>query len=160
MSISDKAYIKQLECFSIGEHSRVREFTSITPKCNIGNHCGISRNVTIAGSNYTFTMKDFSSIAPGARIFLQSNDYVRDLLSHDSSIEGDVTLERFSGVGANSVVMPNNHIPEGTVIGALSFVPENFKFKEWTVYAGSPIREIRPRDKASVMAQYEEAIKK
>jgi acetyltransferase-like isoleucine patch superfamily enzyme len=46
--------------------------------------------------------------------------------------------------------MPSNRIPEGTVIGALSFVPKAFEFRTWSVYAGIPIRFVRPRNQASV----------
>jgi acetyltransferase-like isoleucine patch superfamily enzyme len=49
--------------------------------------------------------------------------------------------------------MPANQIPEGTVIGALSFVPAGFAFEPWSVYAGVPIRFVRPRNKQSVLAQ-------
>ena len=56
-------------------------------------------------------------------------------------------------VGANSVIMPDNSIPDGTVIGALSFVPAAFKFKPWSVYAGIPIRFISARNKAGVLKQ-------
>jgi carbonic anhydrase/acetyltransferase-like protein (isoleucine patch superfamily) len=49
--------------------------------------------------------------------------------------------------------MPNNHVPEGTVVGALSFVPASFEFRAWSVYAGIPIRFVRPRNRESVMEQ-------
>jgi acetyltransferase-like isoleucine patch superfamily enzyme len=64
-------------------------------------------------------------------------------------------MENFTAVGSNSVVMPNNTIPEGTVIGALSFVPTGFDFKPWSVYAGVPIRFTSNRNKSNVMRQYE-----
>jgi acetyltransferase-like isoleucine patch superfamily enzyme len=49
--------------------------------------------------------------------------------------------------------MPGNVVPEGTVIGALSFVPAVFEFQPWSVYAGAPIRYLRPRNRQSVMKQ-------
>ena len=62
-----------------------------------------------------------------------------------------MTLEKYTGIGTNSVIMPNNHIPEGVTIGALSFVPSNYKFEPWTVYAGRPIRPIKKRNKENVL---------
>jgi acetyltransferase-like isoleucine patch superfamily enzyme len=50
-------------------------------------------------------------------------------------------------------VMPDNHVPEGTVIGALSFVPAGFAFEPWAVYAGIPIRRISDRNRDAVVAQ-------
>jgi hypothetical protein len=41
--------------------------------------------------------------------------------------------------------MPGNHIPEGTVIGALSFVPAGFSFEPWAVYRHSDPPNRRPQ---------------
>ena len=58
---------------------------------------------------------------------------------------------KYTGVGTNSVIMPGNDIPEGVSIGALSFVPSNYKFEPWTVYVGRPIRPIKKRNKENVI---------
>jgi len=68
-------------------------------------------------------------------------------------ITGDVVFENYTAVGANGVVMPSNRIPEGTVIGALSFVPPDFRFEPWAVYAGVPIRRVGSRNRDAVRAQ-------
>ena len=47
--------------------------------------------------------------------------------------------------------MPNNIIPDGVAIGALSFIPQNFNFKSWSVYAGTPIRFIKKRNKKEIL---------
>jgi len=49
--------------------------------------------------------------------------------------------------------MPNNNIPVGVTIGALSFVPPSFEFQPWSVYAGIPIRFICKRNEGNVMEQ-------
>lgn len=102
-----------------------------------------------------FKMGSYSSLAAGVRIWLSSNDYVNELITHSvpdvKEIQGNVTMEKYTGIGTNSVVMPNNHIPEGVSIGALSFVPSNYKFEPWTVYAGRPIRPIKKRNKENVL---------
>ena len=86
---------------------------------------------------------------------LMMHDYVNELVTHSvplvKEIQGNVTLGKFTGVGCNSVIMPDNNIPEGVVIGALSFVPSNYKFEPWTVYAGQPIRPIKKRNKANIL---------
>ena len=68
-------------------------------------------------------------------------------------IRGNVTLGNYTAIGSNSVLMPNNNIPEGTVLGALSFAPAGFEFRPWSVYAGIPVRFVRPRNRESVMEQ-------
>ena len=97
----------------------------------------------------------YSSLAAGVKIWLSSNDYVNELVTHSvpcvKEIQGNVRLGKYTGVGTNSVIMPGNDIPEGVTIGALSFVPSGYKFEPWTVYAGQPIRPIKKRNRANIM---------
>lgn len=102
-----------------------------------------------------FEMGSFSSLAAGVKVWLSSNDYVNELVTHSvpevKEIQGNVRLGKFTGVGTNSVIMPGNDIPEGVTIGALSFVPSGYQFEPWTVYAGRPIRAIKKRNRANIM---------
>ena len=155
--------LRHPEHFVIGEDSIIDDFCYISTKLRIGRGSHISANCTIAGGPvHTFTLGDFSSLSAGVTIWCATTDYARDLVIivpqgigdiAQHRISGDVTMERYTGVGANSVVLPDNRIPEGTVIGALSFVPSRFAFEPWSVYAGSPIRLVKPRDRAAVLAQ-------
>jgi len=77
------------------------------------------------------------------------------MIGADIGITGDVQLADHTGVGANSVIMPRNTIPEGVAIGALSLVPAEFSFEPWTVYAGIPIVPIKRRNRDSVLRQVE-----
>ena len=56
---------------------------------------------------------------------------------------GRVILKKFVQLGANTVVMPNITIKEGTSVGAMSFV--NKDLEEWGIYAGIPCRKIKER---------------
>lgn len=100
-------------------------------------------------------MGDCSSLAAGVKVWLSSNDYVNELVTHSipevKEIQGNVRLGKYTGVGTNSVIMPGNDIPEGVSIGALSFVPSNYKFEPWTVYAGRPIRPIKSATKKTLL---------
>ena len=149
--------LKKPQLLTIGNYCRIADFCRISCKADIGDYVEIAPYVSIAGGGdkYSFTMKGFSSLASGVKIWLSSNDYVNELITHSvpnvKEIMGNVVLEKYTGIGCNSVVMPNNHILEGVAIGALSFVPENYKFEEWTVYAGTPIKPIKKRNKESVL---------
>ena len=90
------------------------------------------------------------------------SDFSRDLITvipsefgdiKENLITGDVIFERLTAAGANSVIMPRNHVPEGSVIGALTFVPANFNFEPWSVYAGIPARKVGMRDREAVLRQ-------
>ena len=124
----------------------------------------IAASCTIAGgATHTFSLGDFSSLASGVRVYCSSNDYVNGLvmiapdgLSQPlAEISGDVAIGDYTGIGANTVIMPDNDIPAGTVVGALSFVPSRFRFEPWSVYAGAPIRLIKSRDQAAVLVEVE-----
>jgi galactoside O-acetyltransferase len=68
---------------------------------------------------------------------------------------GPITIGAHCWVGANSVIMPNVEIPDGVVIGALSFVRSGTILSPWTVCAGIPARVIKFRDRKPVLAAYE-----
>jgi acetyltransferase-like isoleucine patch superfamily enzyme len=103
-------------------------------------------------------------LSSGVKVWCTSDDFVNDLVTiippgiedvKHHLLTGDVTFERYTAAGSNSVIMPRNRIPEGTVIGALSFVPAGFAFQPWSVYAGVPIRYICARNRDGVLAQAE-----
>lgn len=156
-TLGEYVIIKKPDLVSVGDNVRIADFCRISAACEIGSDCEIAPGTYISGGDgkYKFTMGDYSSLASGVRIWLSSNDYVNELITHSvpdvKEIQGNVTMGKYTGIGTNSVVMPNNHIPEGVSIGALSFVPSNYKFEPWTVYAGRPIRPIKKRNKENVL---------
>ena len=156
-TLGEYVIIKKPELMEIGNNVRIADFCRISTACKIGDDCEIAPGTYIAGGEgkYMFEMGSFSSLAAGVKVWLSSNDYVNELVTHSvpgvKEIQGDVKLGKFTGVGTNSVIMPGNNIPEGVTIGALSFVPSNYKFEPWTVYAGRPIRPIKKRNKANVL---------
>jgi acetyltransferase-like isoleucine patch superfamily enzyme len=161
--ISPNVRIRHPEHFDIAEHSIVDDFCYFSTRVRIGICSHIASGCSVAGGrDYQFTLGDFCSLSSGVKIWCTSDDFVNDVVTivpesvgpiKQHVINGDVTFENCTAVGANAVVMPANHIPEGTVIGALSFVPARFAFEPWTVYAGIPIRRIGNRNREAVSAQ-------
>lgn len=155
--LGDYVVIKKPELVEAGDNVRISDFCRISSVCEIGSDCEIASGTYISGGDgrFKFKMGDCSSLAAGVRVWLSSNDYVNELITHSvpevKEIQGDVVMEKYTGVGTNSVIMPGNHIPEGVSIGALSFVPSGYKFEPWTVYAGRPIRPIKKRNKENVL---------
>lgn len=155
--LGEYVVIKKPELVKAGDNVRISDFCRISSACEIGSDCEIASGTYISGGGgkFMFKMGDCSSLAAGVRVWLSSNDYVNELITHSvpevKEIQGDVIMEKYTGVGTNSVIMPGNHIPEGVSIGALSFVPSGYKFEPWTVYAGRPIRPIKKRNKENVM---------
>ncbi len=161
--VSSSIRVRHAEHFSVGDHSIVDDFCYFSTKVRIGRFSHVANGCSVGGgAAHTFTLGDYSSLSAGVRVWCASDDFARSLVFvpppgledvKEFLITGDVSLGRCTAVGANSVIMPVNAIPEGTVIGALSFVPSNFVFEPWSVYAGAPIRYLRPRDRAAVLRQ-------
>ena len=163
--VSPNIRLRHPEHFEIGIGSIIDDFCYFSTRVSVGKYCHIASCCTIGGGiKRVFRLGDFSSLSSGVRVWCTSDDFVTDIVTifppelgqiKEHLIEGDVQLERLTAVGANSVIMPGNDIPEGTVIGALSYVPPEFDFSPWTVYAGVPIKPVKPRDRDSVMRQLE-----
>jgi acetyltransferase-like isoleucine patch superfamily enzyme len=161
--VSPNTRIRHPEHFEIGEDSIVDDYCYFSTKVNIGRVTHIASGCSIAGGrSLQFKIADFCSLSSGVKIWCTSDDFTNDLVTiipqgmdqvKTHLISGDVTFGNYTAAGSNSVIMPNNSIPEGTVIGALSFVPAGFDFQPWSVYAGAPVRLIGPRNRANVEKQ-------
>ncbi|HEU0292036.1 MAG TPA: hypothetical protein VFR47_04835 [Anaerolineales bacterium] len=163
--ISPNIRMRHPEYFLVGEDSIVDDFCYFSTKVKIGRCSHIASGCSIAGGlARQFTLGDYSSLSSGVKIWCTSDDFVNDIVTilplelenlKSRLLSADVTIEHYCAVGSNSVIMPGNHVPVGTVIGALSFVPTAFEFQPWGVYAGIPIRWMRSRNKEQVTAQAE-----
>lgn len=161
--VSPNSRIRHAEDFLIGEDSIVDDFCYFSTKVRIGRCTHIASGCSVAGGrDMQFEIGDFCSLSSGVKIWCTSDDFVNDLVTiippgvedvKEHLIRSDVTFGNYTAVGSNSVVMPNRLIPEGTAIGALSFAPAHFEFQPWSVYAGAPIRFVRPRNRERVMEQ-------
>ncbi|MEK6943358.1 MAG: hypothetical protein AABX00_04815 [Nanoarchaeota archaeon] len=162
--ISKNIRIRCPENFFVGDYSIIDDYCYFSAKVKVGKCSHIASGCSIAGGKeMQFSLGDFCSLSSGVKIWCTSDDFVNDMVIivpknakniKSNLIAGNVKIGNMCAVGSNSVIMPKNTIPDGTVIGALSFVPSNFKFKPWSVYAGIPIRFIRKRNKANVLKQH------
>lgn len=150
------------EAFNVGEGSVVDDFCYFATQVFIGRFCHIANGVSIAGGkDQKFVMGNFSSVSAGVKVWCRSEDFTRDMAAlappgivvPKHTVVGDVALGELTIIGSNSVIMPNNDIPAGVAIGALSFVPPGYAFEEWYVYAGIPLRAIRRRDRGEATRQ-------
>lgn len=156
--------------YQVGDYSIIDDFCYFSVNLQIGKFFHIAPHCLIAGGkDRKFTCGDFGALASGVKIYCASDDFRNDIGNilpadctgiKDHVIKGDVILQNFVTIGANSVVMPKNLIPVGTVIGALSFVPTNFQFDSWSIYVGNPIRKIGNRNISNVLREVNEVRKK
>jgi acetyltransferase-like isoleucine patch superfamily enzyme len=109
----------------------------------------------IGGKKTALFVEDFCFISVGAKLVCGSELFFGDGLIgplipeefQDKKHLAPITLKRFSGVLANSVVLPGVVLAEGSVLGANSLLKHNTE--PWTVYAGNPARPIRSRDRTN-----------
>ena len=163
--ISPNTRIRHPDFFQVGNYSIVDDYCYFSTRVKIGFCSHVANGCSVAGGKARlFELGDFSSLSAGVKVWCASNDFARDLVAiippgvgeiGDEPIVGDVIFENYTGAGSNAVIMPDNIIPEGTTIGALSYVPPRFRFEPWSVYAGTPIRRVGTRDRDRVLAQAE-----
>ena len=170
--ISANIRVRHPDTFQVAEDSVIDDFCYFSARVKVGRFCHVAAGCTIAGGqSHQFELGDYSSLSSGVRVWCTSDNFAEDVVLivparidrpiKRHMIAGDVIMGPYTAAGSNSVIMPNNRIPEGTVIGALSFVPTAFPFEEWAVYAGTPIRLLRRRNRDQVLdevGELEEAL--
>jgi acetyltransferase-like isoleucine patch superfamily enzyme len=149
--LSRKASIYFPEKITIGDNVRIDDFCILSGKIALGNHIHISAYSALYGI-YGITMEDYTGLSPRCTVFSASDDFGGNYLISPMVSKkvtnvsgGEVTIKKFSQIGAGSIIMPNVIINEGVVIGAMSFVKKDVD--EWGIYAGNPIRFIKHREK-------------
>lgn len=144
----------------IGNHVAIDWGFYCTTKLQIGDYVHISPHVAVIGGGKTgLTVGDFCFISVGAKIICGSERFhgaglIGPLIPDefkDEQILKPIVMHAFSGVCANSVVMPGVVMAEGSILGANSFL--NASTEPWTIYAGSPARPIKSR-RGNIMKQY------
>jgi galactoside O-acetyltransferase len=152
------------ENISIADNSRIDDSTIIVASREpvvIGKHVHIAAHCYIAGRE-GLTMEDFSGLAPGAMIFTASDDYTGRKMTNPTlprhligGPAGPVHLGRHVIIGANTIILPNVRIGEGSSVGAQSLVKKSLP--EWGVFFGCPVERIaaRKRDLLELERQYD-----
>jgi len=165
--ISQDIRVRYPKYFITEDYCIIDDYSYFSAQCDFGFSAHISSSVSIiGGKDSSFSCGDFSSLSTGVKIVCGSDDFINDIAcltpeeaGHDikdhSVTNGTVKLGNFCTVGVNSVVLPNVVIPEGTTVGALSFVKQNAKLEPWSVYCmkDGRLTKIADRNKENVLRQ-------
>jgi len=150
--ISPLAEITRPNLCQIGNHVAIDAFFYCSTRLHIGDYVHISPHVAaIGGKDTGLYIEDFCFLSVGSRYICGSEMFYGDGLIgplipqeyKDKQLLQPITLRRFSGALANSVILPGVVMAEGSVLGANSLLKENTE--PWTVYAGNPAKPIRKR---------------
>jgi len=153
VKISDKASIYDCEQIEIGDNSRIDDFCVVSGKISIGKNAHITPHCLLAGGTEGIIFQDFTTIAYGSQVFTQSDDYSGNAMTNSTIPEkykneykAEIVIERFSIIGAGSVIFPGVRLAEGTSVGAMSLVMKNTS--SWGIYVGQPAKRIKDRSKS------------
>ena len=140
--ISKKASIYSPEDITIGDHVRIDDFTILSGKIEIGNYVHISAYTALYGK-YGIKIGNYCGCSARSIIFSATDDFSGEYMispmvpeEYTNIIGGQVVLEDFVQLGANTIVMPKTIIGKGCATGAFSFV--NKDLEEWGIYARYP----------------------
>lgn len=152
VSISKDCKIYDAHLISIGDHSRIDDFSILSGMVTIGKNCHITPMCLLAGGREGIVLNDFVTLAYGVKVFSQSDDYSGVTLTNSTiprqfknEFFAQVILMRHAIIGTNSIIFPGVTIQEGTAIGAGSVVTKSTE--EWAIYVGSPAKKIKARDR-------------
>ncbi len=166
VKISDKASIYDCDQIEIGNNSRIDDFCVISGRIKIGKYCHITPMCLIAGGSPGVFLDDFCTLAYGAKIFSQSDDYSGKSMTNSlipkrfkREILEPVFLGKHVIVGAGATIFPGVSIAEGCSVGAMTLVLKSTE--PWGVYLGNPARRLkdRKRDLLDLEKQFLEQIK-
>jgi len=157
VKISSDARILSPENFECGNNVRIDALTMLTGKISFGSYIHISPYCLLQGSGGGITLKDFAAFSGGVKAYTSDADY-----SHGGSLtnptipqelkkssNGPILLEEHVLIGANSVILPNTTLHQGSIFGSLSFIKGSYD--GWNLYVGIPAKKIRERPKEKIL---------
>jgi acetyltransferase-like isoleucine patch superfamily enzyme len=154
--IDKTAHIVHPGLLRLGNHISIDVGVYVSTQLRMGDYIHIAPYACIIGGEDTvLRMKDFTNIAAGAKIIVRGDDFCEGMLNPIVPVEyrklvGEITIMyRFSAIGANSVVLPNVHMAEGSVLAAGSVLTHSTE--PWTIYVGSPARPVKTRNKELIL---------
>ncbi len=152
--ISDKASFYGCGNISIGDDVRIDDFCVLS--AGPGGIC-IGKNVHVAVFSSLIgaeriVLEDFSNISSRVSIYSNTDDFSGECMTNPTIPErfvnvrkAAVVVGRHVVIGAGTVILPGVTLGEGVAVGALSLVKDDLE--DFGVYAGVPVRYIRPRSR-------------
>ena len=154
--VADTAIIKRPNLVEVGNHVCIDVGVYLSTESVIGDYVHIAPySCIIGGEKSKLIMDDFSGVAAGSKIICGSDDFTKGMMNpqvpneYKESKYETVTFKKYSCVGVNCVVLPGITLGEGSVVGAGSVVTKDTK--PWTIYVGSPAKEVGKRDKTKII---------
>jgi len=149
--ISRFARIINPESTSIGDNSRIDDFSVLTGSIVIKSNVHIGTHCSLFGKS-GIEIDDYSGLSSRVSIYSESDDFTGFSLvgpqvaqEYRKVIVGKVVLKRFVQLGVGTIVMPGVVAQEGSATGALTFVKDTLP--KWTISIGIPSFVLKDRSK-------------
>ncbi|WP_118857354.1 acyltransferase [Sphingomonas mesophila] len=152
--ISSRASVYGAERIAIGSHVRIDDFCILSAGSGgirIGDHIHVACYTSLIGAG-RITLADFCNLSSRVAIYSSSDDYsgrtmTNPMVPADLKAVDDrpVSIGRHAIIGCGSVILPGVTIGDGAAVGALSVI--NRDCDPFTIYAGSPARAVKGRDR-------------
>lgn len=149
--ISRKASFYDINKIKIGNNVRIDDFCILSGNIKIDSFVHISAYCSLYGA-YGIHLMDFSGLSPHTSVFSASDDFSGENLvgpmvggKYNHLIVGKVSIEKYSQIGANCVVLPGVTVGEGVAVGSMSLVVKSLD--PWGIYAGIPVKYLKMRSK-------------
>lgn len=131
-----------------GENCFIAPNATIVGEVLMGNNCSVWFNAVIRGDVNRISIGDDTNIQDGAVIhatYLKAATTIgsRVSIGHNAIVHG-CTLKDHILVGMGAIIMDNAIVEEYTIIAAGSVVLENTHCESGFIYAGTPVKKIKP----------------
>jgi acetyltransferase-like isoleucine patch superfamily enzyme len=159
VTVYSMARVIDPERISIGDAVTIDDFVFLSAgrSTSIGSFVHLAAFSSYAGGG-ELLIDDFAGISMGTRVFTGTDDFMGAGLTGPKipaefrAVERSfVRIGKYVIIGANSVILPAVRIGEGVAIGANSLVTSDCE--PWTLYAGTPARPIKKRQKQKMLEQ-------
>ncbi|ATD08937.1 acyltransferase [Pseudoalteromonas piscicida] len=150
--VSKKASFYGTKNIELGDSVRIDDFCVLSAGeggIKLGCYIHIAVYTCLIGAG-AIEVANYCNISSRVAIYSSSDDYSGEWMTNPmvdnafTNVEhGTVTLQPHVIIGSGSVILPNVTLYEGVAVGALSLV--NKDLEPFTIYAGQPVRFIKPR---------------
>lgn len=154
LQISEKVSFYGAKNITIGSNVRIDDYCVLTGNgvgLEIGSYVHIAAFCYLSGQG-GIKLMDYSGLSSRCSLYSASDDYSGESMTNPTIPEkflnifrAEIILNKHVIIGTGSTILPGVEIGEGTAIGSMSLV--NKSIESWGMYAGVPVKFIKPRKK-------------
>jgi len=152
--LSSKSSYYNPQNISIDDYTRIDDFCVLSAGKSgifLGKNVHIAVYSSLMGQG-KITIGNFSGLSSRVSIYSSNDDYSGAAMTNPTVphqftnvYHADVHLGKHVIIGSGAVVLPGVTLGDGVAIGALSLVRKDCE--PFTIYAGSPLKRIKSRDR-------------